>query len=128
MDKLISKIFLVVGVLITIGSFLWINDSYQFTKISTVAIGQVIDTNYGGSHPGVSFITADNQKVMYYQDGLVFGYKMGERIEVIYDPKTPAHVSVNTFGALYGFPVLGTLLGLAFIITSVLRLKFNNDK
>jgi hypothetical protein len=39
---------------------------------------------------------------------------IGDKVDVLYDPQNPRKASLNSFGALWGFPALLLILGLIF--------------
>jgi hypothetical protein len=109
-------LFIGLGIVVILFVLVWGWLNYQFINQANSAQGEVIKLNSGGSHPEIKFITKDGREIEYPQSGLIFGYKIGDKVEVLYDSQTPKRASINTFGALWGFPVLLFILGLIFII------------
>ena len=109
-------IFIFIGVFVFLIVAIWGSLTYQFISRSATAQGKVIRLNSGGSHPEIKFTTGDGKEVEYPQSGLIFGYKTGDTVEVLYDSQNPKKASINSFGALWGFPALIFVLGLLFII------------
>lgn len=109
----------IIGILMIIGSLIWMVRNYQFVSRAVSAKGTVISLNAGGSHPQIRFTAGDGKPVEYSQSGLIFGYRPGDEVEVLYDPEAPQKASVNTFGAMWGFPFLGFLIGACFAAVSL---------
>jgi hypothetical protein len=114
-------IFIGVGVLVILAALVWAVSTYQFINQAATAQGEVIKLNSGGSHPEIKFTLPDGQEIEYPQSGLIFGYKVGDKVEILYDAKNPKNASLNTFGALWGFPVLILTLGLIFVIVGIFQ-------
>lgn len=112
--KLKLLLFTFIGIMILLGSVIWVVMNYQFASRAASAKGTVIKLSAGGSHPEIRFTTADGKVVEYSQSGLIFGYREGDEVEVLYDPDTPQKASLSTFGAMWGFPLLGFVLGACF--------------
>jgi Protein of unknown function (DUF3592) len=122
---MIYGLFALVGVLIIVGCLAWGLKTYQFINNSFSAQGIVVALNAGGSHPQIKFITSEGKEIKYSQNGLIFGYKIGDQITVLYDPQNPHEASVNAPGALWGFNLLSFILGVCF--TGIGFFKFLNS-
>lgn len=58
--------------------------------------------NAGGSHPQIRFVTADGTAVSYPQGGLIFGYRPGDRVQVLFHPADPAGTAtLDAVGSLW---------------------------
>ena len=115
-DRLKSYVFIVVGALLFGGAVCWAWSTHAFVGAASRAPGRVTRLNAGGAHPQIAFWAADGQTYSYPQGGLIAGYKVGDRVLVLYDPQHPQQGAVvDTFGALWGFPLLMGLLGLVFV-------------
>lgn len=112
--------FAVIGVFVVLAALGWGLTVYHFAANAVRAEGEVIKLNSGGSHPQIRFTANDGQTVEYPQGGLIFGYSSGDRIRVLYDPQSPRNASIDSFGALWGFPVLLLILGLIFVLVALL--------
>ena len=104
-------IFIVVGILIIIGAAVWTFVNWRFANEAAESRGVVIKLNAGGSHPQIKFTTADGKEIEYPQGGLIFGYKPGDEVTVLYEKQNPQNATVNSFSALWGFPTLALILG-----------------
>jgi len=90
--------------------------TWRFRKTATYTDGVVVRLNAGGSHPQIGFATTSGDEITYAQGGLVFGYRTGERVRVLYDPKRPqATATLDRFGATWAAPLLLGMLGLGFV-------------
>jgi heme/copper-type cytochrome/quinol oxidase subunit 4 len=113
-SHIVSILFITIGIIICLGSSYWLIQTYNFTQTAQKVIGQVESLNAGGSHPQISFQLPDGSTKTYPQNGLIFGYTSNQKVEVLYDPNDLNSVSVNNFGALWGFPILGFILSFIF--------------
>jgi Protein of unknown function (DUF3592) len=108
-------LFALVGIVIIIGVLVSANNIRNFMKNSFSAKGTVVALNAGGSHPKIKFTTQEDKEIEYSQNGLIFGYQVGDEVMILYNPQNPQDASINTFGALWGFHLLGFILGICFI-------------
>jgi len=93
----------------------------RFTSRAARADGVVARLNAGGSHPQIEFTTASGTRVSYPQGGFVFGYRVGQTVQVLYDPDDPDHTArVGTVGALWFVPILLLGIGVAFVLSGIL--------
>lgn len=121
-QKVLGGLFGAVGLMIVFGVLAWSLDTYRFVKGSTATEGVVVALNAGGSHPQIKFTTADGKEIEYAQNGLIGGYRVGDRATVLYDPQNPREASVDTFGALWGFHLSGLILGFCFVGVACFKL------
>ncbi len=115
LQRIVCGIFIVVGLLVCIGVLLWGVKTYRFVSRATTAQGMVTALDAGGSHPKIKFSDAKGEDIEYSQNGLIFGYQVGDQPTVLYDARNPREACVNTFGALWGFQTLGLFLGICFV-------------
>lgn len=87
----------------------------SFINRAAVAPGVVVRQNAGGSHVTVGFTTATGETIEYPQNGLIFGYQAGDRVEVLRDAENPRSAAINTFGALRGTTLFLFALGGGFV-------------
>jgi hypothetical protein len=81
------------------------------------APGSVSHLNAGGSHPEIEFTTGSGEKISYPQGGLIFGYRPGDKVRVLYGREDPRGTArVDAFGALWFTPLILFGLGFALII------------
>lgn len=111
-----SLIFGLVGaVLLAIAGYM-IFARYEFLAQAQQAPGIVKVLNAGGSHPEIEFTSADNHLISYPQGGMIFGYEVGQPVQVLYRADNPqATAVIQDKGALWGTPVLLGLMGLFFV-------------
>jgi hypothetical protein len=94
---------------------------YQFIATGHIAAGRVTGVPFGGSHPKVEFQLESGEKVSFPQGGIIFGYKTGDIVQVLYDAKAPRQTAcIQSFGAIWGVCALLSILGLMLIFVSVL--------
>lgn len=113
-------LLIVIGLLVTITALIWGMTVYHFSGHAVLAEGEVIKLNAGGAHPQIQFTANNGQIIEYPQGGLIYGYLIGDRVRVLYDPQSPRNASIDSFGALWGFPVLFLIMGLICILVGLL--------
>jgi hypothetical protein len=95
----------------------------SFALAATSATGVVTRLNAGGSHPEIEFTTAAGTKVTYPQGGLIFGYRPGQEVRVLYNQQDPARTAcVATFGALWFVPLILCGVGIALLTGGIASL------
>jgi len=112
-------LFGIIGVIIVIAAVSWGISNRQFISRAETAKGTVIKLNAGGSHPEIKFTTKDGKEVEYPQGGLIFGYQVGDEVTVHYDSQNPRNCVIDSFGALWGFPLLAFILGVCFLCVAL---------
>jgi hypothetical protein len=91
-----------------------------FVGRATPASGVVSRLNAGGSHPEIEFTTASGETISYPQGGLIFGYRPGQKVRVLYGQENPRGTArVDAFGALWFAPLMLLGLGIALLIGGV---------
>ncbi|MFN7929739.1 MAG: DUF3592 domain-containing protein [Blastocatellia bacterium] len=118
-----NMLFAGIGIVLLVVTLTWGIRTYQFTQQAMRVKGIVSRLNSGGSHPQIRFITQEGKEIEYPQNGLIFGYKTGDEVEVLYHTKNPHQAAINTFGALWGFPCLCFVLGLVFVLVATVDAK-----
>lgn len=94
-----------------------------FIAQAVSAPGEVIRLNAGGSHPEIEFTAASGEKISYPQGGLIFGYRPGQKVRVLYGPENPRGTArVDAFGALWFAPLMLLGLGVALVIAGIAML------
>jgi len=91
-----------------------------FVGRAASAPGVVSHLNAGGSHPEIEFTTASGERISYPQGGLIFGYRPGQKVRVLYGQENPRGTArMDAFGALWFAPLMLLVLGLALIVGGV---------
>ncbi len=108
------------GIIIIIIAIGWGIKTYQFVKYGIQVKGTVVRLNAGGSHPQIKFTTQDGKEIEFPQGGLIFGYKVGDDVDVLYNLQNPQDAAVNSFGVFWGFPLLFFAIGFIFILVTIL--------
>lgn len=92
-----------------------------FLSGADIAPGMVISLNAGGAHPQIEFAAADGKTYRYPQGGMIYGYRAGQAVQVLYRHEDPRMTAViNDTGAIWGPAALIALMGLGFGVLSVL--------
>jgi Protein of unknown function (DUF3592) len=113
------------GVVLIGGSMAAIAITYRFTQTAVAVPGVVTKLNAGGSHPEIKFTTQTGEPIEYAQNGLIFGYRPGDAVRVLYQPGEPRSAMIDTIGAKWGFPLMFLVMGGVFL--GVSRFDFQED-
>ena len=117
-DRLKGGVFAVVGLGVITGAAFGAVSTHHFVQMAAHAPGVVTRLNAGGSHPEIRFTAAAGQIVSYPQSGMISGYRPGERVSVLYDPRDPGDSPcLNAFGTLWLDWIM--LLGLGAVFVGV---------
>lgn len=113
--------FTLVGVGLMISAIGWAVSTRRFVARAASAPGEVVKLNAGGAHPQVRFTTAAGRLVEYPQGGMIWGYRVGDKVEVLYASDNPTGSAViHTPGALWGFVTIDFLMGAGFVLLAQL--------
>jgi hypothetical protein len=95
----------------------------------------VFELPHGGSHPRVAYTNASGEKDWIPANGFIFGYKIGERVRVLYDPDPEIRQindfrdffystkpDIDDFGALYASIYFEGILGICSIGMGLMEL------
>lgn len=116
-------LFVVLGAILIFAGFRAVRESVGIVRHDSVASGFVSRLNAGGSHPQIQFRTGSGEIVSYPQGGMVFGYRKGEAVKVLYDPREPsAGPIVKAFWPLWGGALECGLFGTASLFYGATRL------
>lgn len=115
-DILRASVFIPMGVFLICLTFWLVEDRLGFVAQAQRAQGHVSAVNAGGSHPQIDFSDATGRVVSYPENGLIFGYAIGDRVDVLYRPESPATTAIiDDRGALWGASLLAGLFALVFL-------------
>lgn len=116
MHRFKCALFIALGFLLIATALYLSHDTQTFIAEAQRAEGRVVALNAGGSHPQISFTDQHGQQHSYPQGGLIFGYAVGDKVQVLYRAEAPkARAQLDAFGALWANSLLFAVLGLAFI-------------
>lgn len=105
-------LILVVGAGALIGAMWLTVEQWRFLEFAQRAPGEVVALNAGGSHPQIRFNGPDGQAISYPEGGLIWGYREGMQVEVLYDPADPRRGAViNDRGAIWGMSIFAGVIG-----------------
>ena len=114
----------VAGVGLLVAATIGIHAKQDFLRTSSLVPGRVVQLNFGGSHPQIEFVTTAGERVTYPQGGWIFNMKVGEAVEVRYQPAAPiSTATVNRFGAVWANTMLCGGLGGALLLGGMLRVR-----
>lgn len=92
-------------------------DRLGFVVHAQRARGNVSAVNAGGSHPQIDFKDATGRVISSPETGLMFGYAIGDRVNVLYRPEAPATTAlIDDRGALWGASLLAGLFACVFAL------------
>jgi hypothetical protein len=122
--KLKALVLIVIGAGLVFAGAATAVSRRSFSRTATSATGVVTRLNAGGSHPEIEFETASGTKITYPQGGLVFGYRPGQEVRVLYDPQDPAKTAcVARLGALWFVPLILSGIGIALLTGGIASLR-----
>lgn len=128
--RIVSRVFASIGLLfLAVGAFTaW--RAFTFTDSSAKAAGTVVElrlsrsgSSSSGHAPVVRFTTNEGRTVEFVSSvsSKPPAYKIGEEVEVLYDPKDPWHAEIDSFVSLWLLPsILFLPGGVFFMIGSVM--------
>ncbi len=115
-------VFAAIGVTLLIAAMIAMVGVQRFRDTAASADGVVERLNAGGSHPQIRFTTDSGASISYAQGGLIFGYRPGDPVRVMYRPDRPqATARLDSIGAMWAMPLLLGLLGSGFAIGGLLH-------
>lgn len=116
-DSTVKGVFsLVAGTALLIATLVLVVRTREFVRTARAAEGTVVSLNAGGSHPQIEFIDNSGARISYAQGGLIFGYRPGERVRVLYRPgDAKSSACIDVFGALFAFPLILGAIGACFL-------------
>lgn len=89
----------------------------SFIRTATRAEGTVTRLIAGGSHPEIEFSTGEHKKILYSQGGLIFGFRPGDRVKVLFDAANPSGTAtIDAVGALWFTTLVSSALGTMSLI------------
>jgi hypothetical protein len=134
---LVMLLFIVIGVGLILGGWMYLKHTRQFIAHSLVATGRIVDYIADSDDEGtfykpvVQFTTADGRQIEYHAgSGASFKTKpIGSEVSIHYDPANPEHALIASFLDLWFVPVILFIIGAFFIgipatILIVVRGKF----
>ena len=95
-----------------------------FIGRASVAEGVVVSLFANGTHPNIEFTSATGRKIAYMQGGFIFGYRPGDRVNVLYLPDDPNGLPcINSFGALWFWEIGLFSLAVLFLAAGVQKIR-----
>ena len=109
-------LFTMVGLVLTVGVCTWSLANARFIRSAGRAPGIVTRLNAGGSHPEISFTAKSGEVIDYPQGGMIWGYRAGQHVFVLYDLRDPSDSPcLDTIPALWFDQGMLLLLGIVFV-------------
>ena len=117
MDRLKGTVFLALGMGLIVAAIATGLSTRHFVAHASRGEGVVTRLNAGGSHPEIEFTAASGETISFPQGGGIFGYRPGQKVQVLYAPEAPSQTAcVDAFGALWFTPLILSFLGTGFTI------------
>ncbi|MBA4146588.1 MAG: DUF3592 domain-containing protein [Verrucomicrobia bacterium] len=119
---IIALVFTLGGLSLIILAAFQLREVRAFVRTAAVADGRVVKLEFGRS-PGFrggyntvfTFSDASGQKHKGHTSWSTRpGYKVGDKVVVLYQPKSPEAARIRSFRALWLFPTIFGCLGIAF--------------
>jgi hypothetical protein len=119
-------VFAVIGLILLVVALRNAVETYNFIRTAMRVEGKVVGLNAGGSHPQVSFIAGQAGSVSYPQGGLIFGFRPGDTVQVLFSMENPAGTAtIDAVGALWFAALLPGGIGTAFLVLALALLRAN---
>lgn len=104
-----SKVFLF-AIAWVVCLFYFINsveNTRDFLAAAVTAPGRVVALNAGSSHPEIEFVTRKGERVSYPQGGWIGGYRVGDKVTVLYLENSPnPQATIDRTGAIWDFSIM----------------------
>jgi hypothetical protein len=127
-NTLVGGLFILIGFGLMVAAIAWGATTRAFIHKAKTADGVVVETDFGSSHPQIEFTTASGKKISHSQGGMIHGYKVGDRVRVLYDPADPQRTAcLDKFGALYAPSLFSGIISLGLIIGAILTICGRGD-
>jgi hypothetical protein len=123
MARAMGGVFILVGSLIAIAGAIWLGRTTLFAMNSVKAPGIVLEMDRGSSNDGGSvyypiYQFTDSSGVTHTQKtptgSSSYSFEPGEKVTILYDPKSPKISNIDSFGEIWLTPILITGFGLIF--------------
>ncbi|MDQ2686433.1 MAG: DUF3592 domain-containing protein, partial [Armatimonadota bacterium] len=88
-----TTLFTVIGACIILAALVSAWGTQRFVAGASSASGIVTRLNADGSHPEVRFTTADGRTIEFALNGLIFGYRVRDRVKILYNPRRPTEAT-----------------------------------
>jgi hypothetical protein len=96
-----ETLFICAGLAFFAAAFLEGTQTYRFMHKAEEMDGSVAQVDNHGFTLEIVFKPAVATEVAFPQNGLLFNYKMGDQVPVLYDPDIPSIASLDNFSALW---------------------------
>lgn len=94
----------------------------RFIHTASHADGAVVALSAGGSHPRVSFRTADGRAALFSGGGLIFGYRVGQPASALRRANAPARTAIlAAWGSLWFAPFVLGVIGSGWLVGALGR-------
>ncbi|CAG9269044.1 conserved hypothetical protein [Paraburkholderia unamae] len=105
--------------------------THEFLHVANKAPGVVVALNADGSHPQIEFTNKRGDHISYPQGGLIFGYRIGDSVTVLYleNSRNP-RATIDQFGAVWELSIYFTLMVVfipAIELSKSMKSKFNKS-
>jgi hypothetical protein len=123
MARVMGGGFIVIGSLVAISGAIWLGKTALFVTSSVKAPGTVVEMERGSSNDGGSvyypvYRFTDSSGVTHTQKTPTgssrYSFEPGEKVTVLYDPKSPKISNIDSFGEIWLVPLSITGFGLFF--------------
>ncbi len=138
--NLIKNLFFVLGVAMLIGTYFLFKSTNEFLAKAISTEGKVIElvrkksgnssNNSISYHPLVSFVDQEgyNSEFLSSSGSNPPAYKVGEKVEILYNPESPLDAKINSFSPLWGGVAITGFLGTTFTLLGGVILWANKKK
>lgn len=127
-----NPLLLIIGLGITILGYFTLKKNRRLSKVGIKTLAKVIDISEQHSTDSEGYSTTsyypvleflDDQQQSFSFQGNVGGgkrkYKVGQEIEILYDPADPTKAQMKNFGAQWIMPIVLMIVGLMLVFGGV---------
>jgi hypothetical protein len=101
----------------------------SFYCSSELAEGTVVKLNAGGKKPQVEFATSRGELVSIPASSFFHNTKVGEKVEMRYDPERPRIAEINQVFSIWGWFIILAIVVIAFVLKGLLAaITKDNEK
>jgi hypothetical protein len=117
-------LFALIGMMALVVAVRAASATREFVRTAARAEGVVTALNAGGSHPEIQFVDDSGKEFSYPQGGLIFGFRPGDKVPVLYVPDNPAGTAtICAIGPVRFTTVIAGSLATIFILTGAAILR-----
>ncbi|SIT42944.1 conserved hypothetical protein [Paraburkholderia piptadeniae] len=118
-----AVLFTIVWIGCVIGLVNSVENTRAFLGSAVTAPGRVVALNAGGSHPQIEFVTRRGERVSYPQGGWIAGYKVGDKVNVLYLESSPrSSATIDRVGAVWELAIYFAFMSIVIPLIGLINM------